>query len=1293
MVVKRSLNWVNRALWTALVVVLVLLAVYVSLGRYYSDYIGRYQAEILTQLAERTGLTVEADQLTGTWSKLAPLITVDNLRLYSPQRPDHVVLSARQLQFKIDVLRSLLEWRIAVANLEAGGLWLELQEAEPGRWRLQDFSAGHKGIDFDALLDTLLLVHRARFADSEWLLHFHDGSDTVVTSERLALQRGGDFRRLDVRLRPAGDSESLWLLLEMQGDPRNYRDLSADLYVSFNQVDVTPLLPALHVTGIVSQQGRVDGELWASWHPGAEFDSRGSLRLPVLDLAGLSGRELEPLQDVALTFRARGEPGDWRAWLPTFRAEWLGQPLELSGLDLARESAGPLTVAVPTIELARWRDWVLGSGLLAPESLGYRALDGLGPAGQLRNVQLTVPLQQLGNSELAAELHQVALQPWQGAPGGSGIDGFVSADKAGGTVLLASDGMQLDLPDVYDHPLLFTRAQAALHWRIDEAGVTVQSGPIKLQSPDEEGPAVALLALDLPHDREQHAASMTLLVGLQDSAARYRDKYLPIVLEPDLRDWLDAAIVDGTVRQGAFVYRGSLRPGENHERTVQLFFDVADASLAYDPDWPRLDQVQARLWIDDEMVQALGQRAQVYDTIELSDIAVQVQPQTDGPARLVADAALAARDEDVLNVLRRTALRETVGEALDPWRWHGTVTGQLALDLALGSGGTPPVVDVDLQLAGGTLAMPDYRLRFTDIDGPLRYSSDAGLASPGIEGRWLDRELAATLRQADDGAVELAVAARLDAGAVLDWLELPGEDFAEGDTAFDVTVRFDNDNGSRLYAKSDLQGVAIELPEPLHKAGAETRPLELNLPLGQARQLLQLRVGDNLALDVLLAEHRVAGATLGLNAPTPLAVDPGWLTVTGSLAAFDAQRWQAALAPYLARAEGQPAEEQQVFLRFQDVHLQQVSWGERVFEDILLHGHQYRDYWLFTAANALADGELMLPRAATGPPRLSLKYLRLPASEDEQTGGWLAELEPGDLPDIDVAIAELTVGEDTLGDIAFELRSTEDGLRLERLHGELRELRFISSDGTRLHWLRSGEDEHTRLQGRAYLDDVGELMQAWRYEKVAESNSGTAQFDFDWPGTPQDFLFSAMQGELQLDVKDGRFLKTPSTTSGALKVVGIFNFANFLRRLQLDFSDLYKSGVSFDRVRGNMRFADGEMAFTEPLKIQGPSSSFTVSGRVDIVDDQTDLELVATLPIGTNLPWIVAIAGGLPAAAGGYVASKVFEETVDKFSSAVYEISGPWSDPEVNFKRIFDDNKDGADAAPAIADDGKESVP
>jgi uncharacterized protein YhdP len=116
---------------------------------------------------------------------------------------------------------------------------------------------------------------------------------------------------------------------------------------------------------------------------------------------------------------------------------------------------------------------------------------------------------------------------------------------------------------------------------------------------------------------------------------------------------------------------------------------------------------------------------------------------------------------------------------------------------------------------------------------------------------------------------------------------------------------------------------------------------------------------------------------------------------------------------------------------------------------------------------------------------------------------------------------------------------------------------------------------------------------------------------------------------------------------------------------------MFESGIPFESVRGEVLLDDGRLE-VPGLEVRG-SSSFQFSAVSDIERQSLQGELVATLPVARNLPWIAALAANLPVAAGVFVASKVFDKQFNRLSSAVYSIDGTWNEPEVKFDRIFDD--------------------
>ncbi|MCV6603880.1 MAG: DUF3971 domain-containing protein, partial [Porticoccaceae bacterium] len=147
------------------------------------------------------------------------------------------------------------------------------------------------------------------------------------------------------------------------------------------------------------------------------------------------------------------------------------------------------------------------------------------------------------------------------------------------------------------------------------------------------------------------------------------------------------------------------------------------------------------------------------------------------------------------------------------------------------------------------------------------------------------------------------------------------------------------------------------------------------------------------------------------------------------------------------------------------------------------------------------------------------------------------------------------------------------------------------------------------------------------------------------------------------------------STNPFIRVVGLFNFSTWLRRLRLDFSDVFSKGLSYDRIGGSLIFDQGILNFPEPIVAKAPSGTMKMYGNIDLVNEQIDAQLVATLPVGTNLPWLAGLAVNLPAAAGAWVISKLFKKQVNKLSSLSYKIQGSWDDPDFEIEKVFSDKK------------------
>ena len=111
---RRTLRWINRALWTAALLMLLPLALYVAIGRMFIEGLETNQQQVVEQLRQRSGLEVSIGKLSGEWSALTPIIKIEKFALYNPQNKTEAVVLIDRAQARLDVVSSLLNSRIGI---------------------------------------------------------------------------------------------------------------------------------------------------------------------------------------------------------------------------------------------------------------------------------------------------------------------------------------------------------------------------------------------------------------------------------------------------------------------------------------------------------------------------------------------------------------------------------------------------------------------------------------------------------------------------------------------------------------------------------------------------------------------------------------------------------------------------------------------------------------------------------------------------------------------------------------------------------------------------------------------------------------------------------------------------------------------------------------------------------------------------------------------------------------------------------------------------------------------------
>ena len=182
---------------------------------------------------------------------------------------------------------------------------------------------------------------------------------------------------------------------------------------------------------------------------------------------------------------------------------------------------------------------------------------------------------------------------------------------------------------------------------------------------------------------------------------------------------------------------------------------------------------------------------------------------------------------------------------------------------------------------------------------------------------------------------------------------------------------------------------------------------------------------------------------------------------------------------------------------------------------------------------------------------------------------------------------------------------------------------------------------------------------------------------FEWPDIPTKFNLNDSSGEIDFNFQNGSFVNTSSPAEGLLKLVSLFNFNSIFSGIDYKLDRIYKEGIQFSTMFGKLKLEGETVSFEDnPIEVNTTSSKFILTGFADLENSEINSTLVATLPVKDNLPWFAALSGGLPMAAGVYLATQVFDKEIDRLSSVVYRVNGDLNNPEINFDKIFDNDID-----------------
>jgi uncharacterized protein (TIGR02099 family) len=1280
----------RRVLQVAAVLVIVLFAAVVTLGRIYMPHLGDYQSEILEQISERLDLQFEFSSLKGEWRGLSPIVTLKGAKLQN--QAAQTVFEADHVEVSLDLLKTLILQRAVARTVSVVKPRLLLSRSEVGSWGLHGVQLGEGASPASVVLSRFLASINVLELSQVTAFSVADGQRALlIDNASLVLRQGLYLSQLSVELYQGAGQRGLF------GEPalRLHGEFVGGLldaamvrgYLSLEAVQLASLSPMLSRWGGSLPQ-RLSGELWFDWQVGEHWEVQGTIRSDQWLVSEWVGRDVLPLAALSVGFLAQGDVSMPLAGrFENLQARWGSVDYHVAGGNFSiSPEREHLALSLTSIDIESVVQGLRHNALLPAALLDVLA--DLQPRGGLHELHMQLPLERkvLGDFSLLARAQGVEFSSWQAVPAVAAIDGVLSMTLDRGTFDLDGSALELSFPRILSHKLPFEQLAGRVSWQLQD-GLEVSSS--LLRGEGDFGVASAVFDLDIPLPRRaEQPPLLTLQVGVQQSHVDFIDRFTPHLLPVGLRDWLRQSIRGGEVPQVGFIYHGSLRKLQPLAKSVQLFADVSDGQLRYQPQWPALQHIDASLVLSDGLLLATAGQATMLGS-QLSDVRVKIEADS-GHQRLSVASAVQGPAEDLITLFTASPLAEATGGAFRAWQARGAYSATLDLGMPLLAASSPEL-KIDGRLRGVDIEHPASGITFAKTSGALSYDHQRGLQARVLRARLWDQPMRATIGFGPTDArgvrpLRVEALAPVAVSSLRDWLAIPAFALGAGHSDWYATLDlFPLSSGqpSSLELRSNLEGVALNLPRPFAKTAEQLRTVDLQLELGADARPGELRYANlvKATFDTNQYPPRV-GVGLG-GSQSPSLPEQGVL-ISGQLYKAVLQEWLDTFNRYRRLSRGASVATRLLPpLALDQLRISELDIFGQVLRRPVIDIAMVDRRWQLALQHPRISGRLRVP-LGDEPYYFDVDQLRLPlddlrvSSEIAAGTSPLLAVDPGSIPRSRVHIGDLQLGGQALGRWSFVTAPQANTLEVSDINIALGKASFSALDshssGARLTWSKEGDSHSTTLQGRLQTGNLDQLLQHFGYDSGIVSESASVAINFQWDAPPDRLAMPMIAGDMALKLKHGQLLQTSGTGAEALRLLGILNVNYLARRLRLDFSDLYKAGLSYDRIGGTVQLDKGRVHLQEPLVVEGPSSQLTLRGDFDLLSETIDAELVVSLPLTNNLPWMVALTlpGGIPIAAGVYVAGRVFEKQLESLTSAVYRISGSLDNPEVKFKHLAD---------------------
>lgn len=875
-------------------------------------------------------------------------------------------------------------------------------------------------------------------------------------------------------------------------------------------------------------------------------------------------------------------------------------------------------------------------------------LQAMQPQGRVDTLRLRWAGAQPGldNFEVAAHVSGVGFTATEGLPGLVNLTGRIEGDARAGVFEVDAGRLGLSLPEWFREPsFAFDRLQARGSWKKSARGHHLTLDALDFSNADMTGAIKGHYELIAG---QPGIADLEARLSHIDGTAAHR--YFPHKIGDYTYNWVKRAVVAGHTNAARMTLRGDLAkfPFEPGEGAFRFEAQIKAAAIDYIADWPRIDDIEANLLFHGKQMELTATRARIYG-VALAPVKASIPDLIHHEEQLYIEGQANGPIQDFI----RFANASPVGARLRGFTDTLDGTGPMRLALKLH---VPLRHSRDTTLAGrlsflGNTLLPSGLAQIDRVRGDIEFTGD-GVMARSLAAQFLGGPLrvdAATR----NGDVQILAQGRASAAGLTPWIGPAWGKRLTGETSWRGRLDLMT-AGTRIRVESDLTGLASSLPAPLGKTASQTLPLRVVREPEGERQRFDMQLGQTVsAAWRSSATGDFERGEIHFGAPAALPAEPG-LRLAGSGRALDVSGWLALLP------EGDDAPTG-LTLASVDLGFETLDLMERRYQGVQIQGRMRNGILRAQVSGQGVDGVVTHRPAREQPARVSAQFrlltipVRAPADGAQDTQP--ANLRAEHFPRMDVSVEDFRLQTRAMGRLEAVAHGAPQGLVIDSLQ-------LTHPDSVfRMNGLwRAGAQSETRAELNLSVLDAGRFLARFGYPDAVRRGSAEIQGNATWVGSPADFAFDTLAGQLDFKAQGGQFLKI---NPGAGKLLGVLSLQSLPRRLNFDFRDIFNQGYAFDDINATLRAARG-VVYSDDFRMRGPAAKVNMSGLADLNQESVQLRVKVIPKLSEGLAVAGALIGGPLAGVGALAAQKLLRDPFEEAISREYLVTGAWQAPDVS---------------------------